>query len=66
MEKNKANFEINKKEIIFCLQITKHYFVKCEVSIDIKPKIANLIYERAMGCDFLPAVGMYGELLRCF
>ena len=34
--------------------------------MDIKPKIAKLIFQRANETDFQPAVGMYGSLLRCF
>ena len=64
------NFEnqlaLNKHQIITTLQITKHYYVKTESSVDIKPKIAKLVFDRAMNTDFMPAIGMYGELLRCF
>ena len=34
--------------------------------MDIKPKLAKRIYQRANETDFQPAIGMYGELLRCF
>ena len=57
---------MNKHQIISCVQIMKHFYVKVDCSIDVKPKIANLIFERAMQTDFMPAIGMYGEMLRCF
>ena len=57
---------MTKHQIITTLQITKHYYVKVDSSADIKPKIAALVYERATNTDFKPAIGMYGELLRCF
>ena len=61
-----AKMNLNRQQIIGCIQITKHFYVQVDCSIDIKPKIANLVFERAMSTDFQPAIGMYGELLRCF
>ena len=34
--------------------------------MDIKPRVARLIFQRGTETDFKPAIGMYGELLRYF
>ena len=65
-KENNEKFEENKKEIMIILQVTRHYFIKVDVSIDVTPRIANLIFERSTITDFQPAIGMYGELLRAF
>ena len=50
-KKLENEYEMNKHQIITCLQITK-YFFKLDSAIDVKPKIANLVFERAMDSDF--------------
>ena len=65
-KESNEKFEENKKEIMIILQITRHYFIKVDVSIDVSPQVANMIYERSTITDFQPAIGMYGELLRAY